>query len=240
MATIVVVFPQSWLSWTISVVNMATEVEDFSGVINEIWTTKTYKYEFVEVANTDYSFVVSVTGYDAISGAIFRDTAGWSGGWLTTEEHTKLFSLVNSYGGGFSINYEAINSHTTRKVNELKETIEKQPNYTEKLNEIDSHISLARNYIIDTIEEVETEVCSDIIRKTDELKKDNVTTRNLVRQKTNKLDENVSKLADRQELTDKMIESEADELEEEIDKLYKKEADDLEKEIESKFNEEFD
>jgi hypothetical protein len=55
---------------------MATEVEDFSGAISEIGTTKTYKFEFVEVADTDYSFVVSVTGYDAISGAIFRDTAG--------------------------------------------------------------------------------------------------------------------------------------------------------------------
>lgn len=162
---------------------------------------------------------------------------------LSTEEHDKLFSLENYTGGGGGfVNYEAINSHTTRKVNEIKKQIEAKiiPDYTEKLNEIDSHIEFAKETIIDTINETETEICSDIIRKTDELKKDNITTRNLVRQKAEKIDKNVSKLSDRQELTDKMIEDEADDLEKEIEKLYEKEADDLEKEIEAKYNEEFD
>jgi len=103
-----------------------------------------------------------------------------------------------------------------------------------------SHIELANTNVIDTIKEIENYICKDIKQTNTELKKDNVSTRQLVRQKTEKLDKNISKLADRQDLTDKMIEDEADELEEEIDKLYEKEADDLEKEIESKFNEEFD
>jgi hypothetical protein len=80
-------------------------------------------------------------------------------------------------------------------------------------------------------------VCSDIIRKTKELKDDNVKTRNLVREKTEKLDQNVSKLADRQELTDKTIEREADEIEEQIEQIYNQEADMIEDEI---YNQEAD
>ena len=102
------------------------------------------------------------------------------------------------------------------------------------LNEIDSHNSLAKTEIINTIKEVETVVCSDIIRKSKELKEDNVKTRNLVRQKTKKLDENVSKLADRQDKTDKMIEDEADEIESEIEKILNEEADMIENEIYNK------
>ena len=114
------------------------------------------------------------------------------------------------------------------------------PDYSEKLNEIVSQNKLAEENIIDTIKEAETEICSDIIRKIKEIKEDNITTRNLVRQKTKKLDENTQKLADRQDLTDKMIESEADELEEQIEQLYEMEADKLEQEIDDMLNKEFD
>jgi signal transduction histidine kinase len=110
----------------------------------------------------------------------------------------------------------------------------------EKLNEIDSHIELAKEETIDTIKEVETEVCSDIIRKNKELKEDNITTRNLVRQKTKKIDENVSKLADRQEKTDKMIESEADEIEKLIEQNIDFEADEIEKQIQEQIDKEIE
>lgn len=148
-------------------------------------------------------------------------------------------------GGGMSINYQAINSHTTSKVNELKEEIAKIPKtdlsgIENTLNDIDSHIELAKGEVIDTINEIENEICSDVVRTKTEIKKDNVTTRQLIRQKAEKIDKNVSKLADRQDLTDKMIEDEADELEDQIEELYEKEADDLEKEIDDQFNEEFD
>lgn len=56
-------------------------------------------------------------------------------------------------------------------------------------------------------------------------------TRNLVRQKTKKIDENVSKLADRQDLTDKMIEDEANEIEDQIEQILNEEADMIENEI---------
>ena len=164
--------------------------------------------------------------------------------WLSTEEHDKLMSL--SGGGGWaSINYGAINSHTTKKVEELKEQIAKIPKtdltWIEKqLNEIDSHNSLATEQIIDTIKEESNEVSSDVIRKTRELEESNVKTRNLVRQKTEKIDKNVSKLSDRQDKADEMIEREADEIEEELEQIFEKEADMIENEIIAQFEKEAD
>jgi hypothetical protein len=86
-----------------------------------------------------------------------------------------------------------------------------------------SQNDIANAKIIDRIDSSETEICSDIVRKTKELKEDNVKTRELVRQKTKKLDENVSKLADRQDLTDKTIEDEANEIEASLEKFYQEE-----------------
>lgn len=148
-------------------------------------------------------------------------------------------------GGGISINYQAINSHTTSKVNEIKEELARMPKtdlsgIENTLNEISSQNDIAKEEIIDTIKEIEIEICSDVVRTKTEIKKDNVSTRQLIRQKTEKIDKNVSKLADRQDLTDKMIEDEADELEDEIETLYEKEADDFEKELDDQLNAEFD
>ncbi len=81
------------------------------------------------------------------------------------------------------------------------------------LNENQSQNNIAKEEIIDTIKAESIEVSGDIIRKSKELEESNVKTRNLVRQKTKKIDENVSKLADRQDLTDKMIEDEENEIE---------------------------
>lgn len=163
---------------------------------------------------------------------------------LSTEEHDKLMSLSSGWWWA-SINYSAINSHTTSKVNELKEEIAKIPKtdlsgIENTLNEISSQNDIAKEDIIDTIKEIENEICSDIIRKSKDIETSNVKTRQLIRQKAEKIDKNISKLSDRQDLTDKMIEDEADELEDQIEALYEKEADDLEKEIDDKLNEEFD
>ena len=104
---------------------------------------------------------------------------------------------------------------------EIKEELKKpKVDFTEinkKLNENKSQIELAKDKIIDTIKASENEICSDIIRKTKELKEDNVITRNLVRQKAEKIDKNVSKLSDRQDQTDKMIEDELKELKDEFE-----------------------
>ena len=118
--------------------------------------------------------------------------------WLSTEEHDKLMSLSNWGGGWVSINYGAINSHTTKKVEELKEQIAQIPKtdisgIETKLNETNSHIDIAKEEIIDTIKETEIEVCSDIIRKSKDLETSNVKTRNLVRQKTEKINKKLDK-----------------------------------------------
>lgn len=108
------------------------------------------------------------------------------------------------------------------------------------LNEIDSHNSLATERIIDTIKQESIEVSSDIIRKSKDLEASNVKTRNLVRQKTEKIDKNVSKLSDRQDKADEMIEREADEIEEELEQIFEKEADMIENEIIAQFEKEAD
>lgn len=72
--------------------------------------------------------------------------------WVTTNTE-QLIKEIRTSGGWFSINYQAINSHTTSKVNELKKEFEKIPKTD--LNEIKSHINLAKTDIIDTIESIE-------------------------------------------------------------------------------------
>ena len=89
-----------------------------------------------------------------------------------------------------------------------------------KLNEIDSHIKLANNDVISTIKQTNSDIS-----------KESISTRKLIRQKTEKLDKNISKLSDRQDLTDKMIEDEADEIEIELNQIYNKECDMIENEI---------
>lgn len=164
----------------------------------------------------------------------------WLSG-LTTEEHTKLFSLENSTGSGWlSINYSAINSHTTNKVNELKEQIEKLPDYTWKLNEISSQNDIAINTIIDTIKESENDICKDIKKVNKELQEDNVATRQLIRQKAKKQEEFIQKQLDSEAKIQKIIESEADEIEEEIQKIYNDEAEMIEKEIIAQYEKEAD
>ena len=161
---------------------------------------------------------------------------------LTAEEHDRLFTLPTSAGGWFrsSSDFSAQDRKLIKETHEKVLTLENTiiPDYTDTLSEINSHIELAKTDVIDTIKETENEVCSDIVRKTKELKNDNISTRNLVREKTKKIDQNVSKLADRQDLTDKMIENEADEIEEQLEKIFKEEADMIEQLLEDQYKKE--
>lgn len=69
------------------------------------------------------------------------------------------------------------------------------------------------------------------MKKSKEIKDDNISTRNLIREKTKKIDQNVSKLSDRQDKTDQMIESEAEEIEKLIEQNIDFEADEIERQI---------
>ena len=109
-----------------------------------------------------------------------------------------------------------------------------------KLDEIESQNNLAKEEIIDTIKLSEIDVCKGIKSLDKDLKEDNVSTRQLVRQKAKKQEEFIQKQLDSEAKTQKMIEYEADELEEEIEQLYEYEADDMENELQSIYAKEYD
>jgi Mg2+ and Co2+ transporter CorA len=100
------------------------------------------------------------------------------------------------------------------------------------LDETREDISLAKGEIITRIKEVETEVCSDIVRKTKELKEDNVSTRNLVRQKSDKVVKFATKQLDTMERIEKEIEDTENEIKEEFERVEQEE-----KEIADMFDE---
>ena len=238
MAKISLIYPDSWLTISISIRNRDSWVEEFSWTMTEVGTTKVYKYDFTEVANTDYVYVSSCTWYDSMSGVVYMDITQW----LTIEEHTHLMQLVNSTWGG-GISSQAIQTSISNAKKAIMDRIDeiKPTDLTEietKLNENYSHITLATDDILNTIKESETEICSDIIRSKKEIKEDNVSTRQLVRQKTEKLDKNISKMVDRQDQTDKMIEDEADSIEEELEQIYMQEAENIENEMEDQYKKE--
>lgn len=76
----------------------------------------------------------------------------------------KLFIQSTAVGGGgFSVNYGAINSHTTKKINELDEKIMKElellkgndKEIYDTINDTNSNIELAKVAVIDTIDSIE-------------------------------------------------------------------------------------
>lgn len=108
------------------------------------------------------------------------------------------------------------------------------------VNEKYSQIDIAKQEIIHTIKSSENEVCSDIIRKTKELKEDNVLTRNLVRQKSEKVVKYAEKQLDRQEKLEKMIDDESEEIESLIEQNIEHEADEIEKDINKQIDKEIE
>ena len=88
MAKISLSYPDTWLTISISVKNRLTGVEDFSGTMIE--TAKVYKYDFTEVADTDYIYVATCTGYSDITGVVYYEATGWGGWWLTPTQDANL------------------------------------------------------------------------------------------------------------------------------------------------------
>lgn len=94
-------------------------------------------------------------------------TAYRSGGYVDYRMQNLSMDVadIRGGGGGFSVNYSAINSHTTSKSTELKKYIDEKvdilkENHKEiydKVNETDSHIELAKDEVIDTIKAIETQ-----------------------------------------------------------------------------------
>lgn len=218
MSKISLTYPDTWLIISISVKNRDTWTEVFSWTMTEIGTTKVYIYDFTEVANTDYVYVATVAGYSDMSGTIYRD-----GGGLTTEQSIQLFDASTrpaSIVSGNTAILSNLKSTITKGNKEIIEKIEEDGKITrENLNENLSQLDIAKESIITTIKGVETEICTDVKKTKSELKEDNVATRQLIRQKTKKLDEWVAKLVDSEEKTRKMIDDEIEEIEEALEQV---------------------
>lgn len=101
------------------------------------------------------------------------------------------------------------------------------------LNEIDSQNEIANQNIIDTIKEIEKDICKDI-------NKESIATRQLVRQKAKKQEEYIQKQLDSEAKTQEMIENEADEIEEQIEKNLELEIEQIEKQINSQIDKEIE
>lgn len=129
--------PWIWLSPTVTGANLNSNsiVVNWQAMTESVlpwWYTHPYNLD----SEVNYAFTFEPNDSDYIYA--FKEAfipASW-GGW----------------GGGFTVNYQAINNHTTNAINRIKESI---PDYTEKLNEIDSHIDIAKWEVITTIESIE-------------------------------------------------------------------------------------
>ena len=114
-----------------------------------------YRYYFAGMENKIYEF------YFNPNDARVQITAGFVDKRLNNLDGA--ISDIRAGGGGFSVNYSAINNHTTNKSTELKKYIDEKvdilkENHKEiydKLSETDSHIELAKEEVIDTIEWVD-------------------------------------------------------------------------------------
>lgn len=210
MAKISLAYPDSWLTIYISVKNRDTWVEVFTGLMTEVGTTAVYKYDFKEQPLTDYAYVATTTGYNDMNWVIYREWEIWA-----------RFNSV---------------THIDTKLNKMWDKM----NQPEKHEEIIEKLDIAKEQIINRIEVSENEICKDIKGVNKELKEDNVSTRQLVRQKAKKQEEFIQKQLDSEAKTQEMIESEADEIEEEIEKILEQEADMIEKDMEEQFNREAD
>lgn len=229
MAKLSLSYPETWLTISISIKDRDTWIEAFSGVMIEV--SKVYKYDFVEVAWIDYIYIANCAGYDDMTGVIYAEST--TSGGLTTEEHNKLMGMI---GGWFSNVW--LDAQDKKYIKETHEKVVTLVNtdlswIQDILNEIDSQNDIANQNIIDTIKEIETDICKDI-------NKESLATRQLVRQKANKQEEYIQKQLDSEAKTQEMIENEADEIEEQIENNLEIEADMIENEINSQFEKEAD
>lgn len=132
--------PLTGLSATINIRDVNWNLVVENQAMTELWGGH-YIYTFVWY-NPAVDYV-----YDCNPGATAYIESG------VTNNIEQLISEIRTGGGWFSINYQAINSHTTSKVNELKKEFEKIPKID--LSEIKSHIDVAKTDIIDTIDSIE-------------------------------------------------------------------------------------
>ena len=105
---------------------------------------------------------------------------------------------------------------------------------------ITTEIKLASEAIIETIESEANRVNVHTTEAKKDLKADGTKTREVVKQKVEKLDSKISKVADRQDQIDKSIDREAEEIERKLDEIYEAEAKEIEREMDEVYEAEAD
>lgn len=96
MAQITLIYPDTWLSISVSVINTTTNAVDFIGTAVEVWSTMVYLYDFVEAPSTDYVYIATVLWYSAMRGIIYQDSASSGLGGLTPTQAAQLESTVKT------------------------------------------------------------------------------------------------------------------------------------------------
>jgi len=227
---------QDTLNYQINTSVVDLEFDNISATSIPIKITGAYIYR-------DDGTTVIYSGSKSIQMDPARAYSVWVSG-LTTAEHDQLFAIWRSMWGGSGFS-EIFKSNLANTKNEIIRKIEDESsiirtNIDENNNEINSHITVAKDSIIHTINQTETEICSDVVRTKKEIKEDNVSTRQLIRQKAKKQEEFIQKQLDSNEKIQKLIEDEADEIEKEIESIHNKEADMIESDIKKQHESEAD
>lgn len=188
-----------------------------------------YVYDFAEVWGIDYIYTASCTWYDDMSGVLYYDDTGayW---W-------------------FSLNYSTINNHTTKKIKEAKEELEKKideipkislDNLESGLDETRSELLLAQEGIITRIKETEINLWDEIKDTKTNIKEESSKTRELITKKSDKVVKFATKQLDTMERIEKEIEDEAEEIEKVLEQNIEFEADDIENQINSQIDKEIE
>ena len=137
----------------------------------------------------------------------------WVSG-LTTAQNDQLFAIWRSMWGGSGFS-EIFKSNLASTRNEIIRKIEDSTTEIEsKIDENESHHKVANDKIITTIEDIEKGINTEIKSVNKGLSTDNVATRQLIRQKAKKQEEFIQKQLDSEAKTQKMIDDEADSIEE--------------------------
>jgi len=106
--------------------------------MTEVWTSKVYTYDFVEVVNTDYVYVATVTGYSTMSGIIYRDE------YIEKIWEAQIWDysdVIGSFANKFS-NYGWV-SHVIDRSSLDEESKKEIKAITDKLEEVNTSLKVA-------------------------------------------------------------------------------------------------
>lgn len=132
MAKITLNYDTTWLDITISVLDRETWTEEFTWTMTEIWTTGSYKYDFVE-ENKDYIYIASCLNHNDLKGSLIYSASSW----LSPEQESQLqqvydrvdMKVSNVWSGGWGyrwLDWQQVENILKRFFKDFKEDFEEQ------------------------------------------------------------------------------------------------------------------